>query len=117
MPFEFSKVPVEERKFVCLLAKDLTEVDWSTQVRTGPKQGGRESVVCFLERIQETFSQVYGPALGWSSHHRTNLIESVVKGVYDRKSDPHSVLLRQLPRCGGAVCSKGAHCPTLLLRS
>ena len=30
-PFDFSKVPVEERKFVCLLAKDLTEVDWSTQ--------------------------------------------------------------------------------------
>ena len=29
--FEFSKVPVEERKFVRLLAKDLTEDDWSTQ--------------------------------------------------------------------------------------
>ena len=26
-----SQVPVEERKFVCLLAKDLTEVDWSTK--------------------------------------------------------------------------------------
>ena len=25
MPFEFSQVPVEERKFVPLLAKDLTE--------------------------------------------------------------------------------------------
>ena len=31
MPFDFSKVPVEERKFVRLLAKDLIEVDWSTQ--------------------------------------------------------------------------------------
>ena len=31
VPFEFRQVPVEERKFVCLLAKDLTEVDWSTQ--------------------------------------------------------------------------------------
>ena len=30
MPFKFSKIPVEGRKFVCLLAKDLTEVDWST---------------------------------------------------------------------------------------
>ena len=26
-PFDFSKVPVEERKFVRLLDKDLTEVD------------------------------------------------------------------------------------------
>ena len=31
MPFKFSKVPVEERKFVHLLVKDLTEEDWSTQ--------------------------------------------------------------------------------------
>ena len=31
MPFEFRKVLVEERKFVCLLANNLTEVDWSTQ--------------------------------------------------------------------------------------
>ena len=30
-PFNFSKVPGEERKFIRLLAKDLTEVDWSTQ--------------------------------------------------------------------------------------
>ena len=32
-PFNFSKVPGEERKFVCLLAKDLTntEVDWNTK--------------------------------------------------------------------------------------
>ena len=51
----------------------------------GIKQGVRESVVCFLERIQETFSQAYGPASGWSSHHQTNLIQSVVKGVYNRK--------------------------------
>ena len=29
--FEFSQVQVEEKKFVCLLAKDLTKVDWSTQ--------------------------------------------------------------------------------------
>ena len=28
--FEFCKVLVKERKFVHLLAKDLTEVDWST---------------------------------------------------------------------------------------
>ena len=45
----------------------------------------RKSVVCFLERVKETFSQANGPALGWSSHHRTNLIESVVKGVSNRR--------------------------------
>ena len=31
VPFDFSKVPGEERKFICLLAKDLAEVDWSTR--------------------------------------------------------------------------------------
>ena len=31
VPLDFSKVPGEERKFICLLAKDLAEVDWSTQ--------------------------------------------------------------------------------------
>ena len=51
----------------------------------GLKQGVQESAGCFLERIQETFSQAYGPALGWSSYHRTNLIESVEKGVFNRK--------------------------------
>ena len=29
-PFNFGKVSIEERKFICLLAKDLGEVDWST---------------------------------------------------------------------------------------
>ena len=47
----------------------------------GLKQGGQESVVCFLERIQETLSQAYGPPVGWSAYHSTKLIESVVKGV------------------------------------
>ena len=42
-------------------------------------------MVCFLERIQETFSQAYGPAVGWSAHHCTTLIESVVKGVCNRR--------------------------------
>ena len=51
----------------------------------GLKQGGQESVVCFLERIQETFSQAFGPAVGWSAHHRTKLNESVVKGVCNRR--------------------------------
>ena len=51
----------------------------------GLKQGGQESVVCFLERIQETFSQAYGPAVGWSAYHRTKLIESVVKRVSIRR--------------------------------
>ena len=51
----------------------------------GLKQGGRESVVCFLERIQETFSQAYDPAVGWSAHHCKTLIESVVKGVCNRR--------------------------------
>ena len=30
VPFNFAKVPGEERKFICLLAKDLAELDWST---------------------------------------------------------------------------------------
>ena len=30
-PFDFSKVPENERKFIRLLAKDLGEVDWSTR--------------------------------------------------------------------------------------
>ena len=30
-PFSFGKVPSEERKFIRLLAKELGEVDWSTQ--------------------------------------------------------------------------------------
>ena len=30
-PFDFSKVPDNERKFIRLLAKDLGEVDWSTR--------------------------------------------------------------------------------------
>ena len=51
----------------------------------GLKQGGKESVVCFLERVQETFSQAYGPPVGWSAYHRTKLVESVVKGVSNRK--------------------------------
>ena len=29
--FQFDAVPQEERKFVCLLAKGLGEVDWSTR--------------------------------------------------------------------------------------
>ena len=30
-PFNFGMVPGEERKFICLLAKELVEVDWSTR--------------------------------------------------------------------------------------
>ena len=51
----------------------------------GLKQGGQESVVCFLERVQETFSQAYGPPVGWSAYHCTKLVESVVKGISNRK--------------------------------
>ena len=42
-------------------------------------------MVCFLERIQETFSQAYCPVVGWSVHHCTKLIESMVKGVSNRR--------------------------------
>ena len=38
----------------------------------GLKQGEQESVVCFLEKVQETFSQAYGPQVGWSAYHCTN---------------------------------------------
>ena len=31
VPFNFSQVPGEERKFICLLAKELAEVDWRTR--------------------------------------------------------------------------------------
>ena len=51
----------------------------------GLKQERQESVVCFLERVQETFSQAYGPPVGWSAYHRTKLVESMVKGVSNRK--------------------------------
>ena len=51
----------------------------------GLKQGGQESVICFLERVQEVFSQAYGPQVSWSAYHRTKLIEAVVKGVSNRK--------------------------------
>ena len=51
----------------------------------GMQQGGQESVICFLERVQEVFSQAYGPQAGWSAFHRTKLVEAVVKGVSSRK--------------------------------
>ena len=51
----------------------------------GLRQGGQESVVCFLERVQEIFSQAYSPPVGWSAYHCTKLVESVVKGVSNRK--------------------------------
>ena len=34
----------------------------------GLKQGGQESVICFLERVQEVFSQAYGPQVSWSTY-------------------------------------------------
>ena len=46
VPFEFSQVPVEERKFVSLLAKDLTKVDWSTQ-----------SVKNWVTKLQRLFNE------------------------------------------------------------
>ena len=51
----------------------------------GLRQGGQESVICFLERVQEVFSQAYGPQAGWSAFHRTKLVEAVVKGVSSGK--------------------------------
>ena len=51
----------------------------------GMRQGGQESIVCFLERVQEVFSQAYGPQPGWTPFHRTKLVEAVVKGVSNRK--------------------------------
>ena len=51
----------------------------------GLRQGGQESVICFLERVQEVFSQAYGPPVSWSAYHHTKLVESVVKGVSSKK--------------------------------
>ena len=51
----------------------------------GMRQGGQESVICFLEQVQELFCQAYGPQAGWSAFHRTKLVEAVVKGVSSRK--------------------------------
>ena len=51
----------------------------------GLRQGGQESVIFFLERVQEVFSQAYGPLVSWSAYHRTKLVESVVKGVSSKK--------------------------------
>ena len=57
----------------------------------GMRQGGQESVICFLEQVQEVFSQAYGPQARWSAFHRTKLVEAVVKGVSSRKQ----ILLRR----------------------
>ena len=40
----------------------------------GLRQGGQGSVVCFLERVQEIFSQAYGTPVGWSAYHCTKLV-------------------------------------------
>ena len=45
-PFNFSMVPGEERKFICLLAKELAEVDWSTR-----------SVKNWVTRLQRLFNK------------------------------------------------------------
>ena len=45
-PFNFRKVPGEERKFICLLAKELAEVDWSTL-----------SVKNWVRRLQRLFNK------------------------------------------------------------
>ena len=51
----------------------------------GLKQEGQELVICFLERVQEVFSQAYGPPIGWSTYHGMKLVEAVVKGVSSKK--------------------------------
>ena len=51
----------------------------------GLKQDVQESIVTFLERVQETFQQAYGPAGCWTAHHRANLVEQVVTGVYNKR--------------------------------
>ena len=51
----------------------------------GLKQDVHESIVSFLERLQDNFSPAYGPAVGWKTHHRSNLEEAVVKGVHNRR--------------------------------
>ena len=50
----------------------------------GMQQGGQESIVCFLEPVQEVFSQAHGPQAGWSAFHRTKLVEAVVKCIIDK---------------------------------
>ena len=35
----------------------------------GLKQDIKESIVSFLKRLQDVFTQAYGPAVGWSAHH------------------------------------------------
>ena len=47
----------------------------------GLKQERVESIICFIERVQETFHQAYGPPSGWSAFHRTKLVEAMVNGV------------------------------------
>ena len=49
------------------------------------RQGGQESVIFFLERVQEVLNQAFGPQAGWSAFHQTKLVEAVVKGVSSRK--------------------------------
>ena len=63
---------------------------------TGLKQNREESVICFLERIQETFHQAYGPSSNWSAFHRTKLVESVVQGV-SNKALAQMIAIYQIP--------------------
>ena len=84
--------PVETYNFISLVktlgamyASVNHAVVAQQELGRGLKQGGQESVICFLERVQEVFSQAYGPQVGWSAYHRTKLVEAVVKGVSSKK--------------------------------
>ena len=85
----------------------------------GLKQGGKESVVCFLERVQETFSQAYGPPVGWSAYHCTKLVESVVKGLSNKRlADLIATYQIFSPSSTSKMwwCNLLNKCPTLLRR-
>ena len=66
----------EEYKFI-LLIKALGGIYSSVnhavlaqeELGRGIRQDIMESIVSFLDRLQDVFTQAYGPAVGWSAHH------------------------------------------------
>ena len=89
----FGGESAEEKYTFILLIKTLGAIYSSVnhavlaqeELGRGIRQDIMESIVSFLDGLQDVFTQAYGPAVGWSAHHRSNLVEAVVKDVSNRK--------------------------------
>ena len=79
-PFDFSKVPENERKFIRLLAKDLGEVDWSTR-----------SVKNWVNKFDRIFNESfvvsrYGPLAVVFNAGRKSLQECLLAANFGKES-------------------------------